>query len=116
MSVICIAFSGTIFSAHVSDPKPGQVVYKADHVIDDLVVDSQGARLYWTAYNAGFIAMLDIASGDRNVTHDVIVSSLTSPRAVVIDVINRCVPITPSDVYLVKPPPHTYWKRALSEC
>jgi len=83
-------FSGIIFSANLSDPKPGQIVYKADHVIDDLVIDPERAHLYWAAYDAGFIARLDITGGS-NTTHDVIVSSLTSPRALVIDVINRCV-------------------------
>jgi len=83
-------FSGIIFSSSMSYPKRSQVVYKADHVIDDLVIDPAGAYLYWTAYRAGLIARLDI-TGHSNTTHDVIVSSLTSPRALVIDVINRCV-------------------------
>jgi len=75
----------------MSDPKPGQVVYKADHVMDDLVLDPDGVYLYWTAFNAGFIARIDVnASDDGNATHDVIVSSLTSPRALAIDVTNRC--------------------------
>ena len=90
MSVVLnCSFSGIIFSANVSDPRPGHVVYKAGHVMDDLVIDPEGIYLYWTAFNAGFIARLDITS-DGNATHDVIVSSLTSPRALVIDVINRC--------------------------
>jgi len=63
-------------------------VYRADHVIDDLVIDPETDYLFWTAYDAGFIARLDITGRD-NTTHDVIVSSLTSPRALVIDVINR---------------------------
>jgi len=92
--LIFIAFnchcSRIIFSANILDPKPGQVVYKADHVIDDLVIDPESRYLYWTAYDAGFIARLDI-TGDANNRHDVIVSSLTSPRAIVIDINNRCV-------------------------
>jgi len=59
-------------------------------VIDDLVIDPESAYLYWTAYDAGFIARLDV-TGHGNPRHDVIVSSLTSPRALVVDVINRCV-------------------------
>jgi len=82
-----------IFSANVSDPEPGDhVVYKSDHVMDDLVLDPDGVYLYWTAYKAGLIARLDVTGTDdvTTKTHDVIVSSLTSPRALVIDVINRC--------------------------
>jgi len=74
----------------MSDPQAGQIVYKANHVIEDVVIDAQTGYLYWTAYDAGFIAKLRITS-DVNRTHDVIVSSLTSPRALVIDVISRYV-------------------------
>jgi len=84
-------FSGIIFSSSLSDPEPGQqIVYRAEHVIDDLVVDPEtGAYLYWTAYDAGFIARLSVTGNSNSTSHDVIVSSLTSPRALVIDVINR---------------------------
>ena len=85
----------------MSDPKPGQVLYKANHVIDDLAIDPDNAYLYWTAYDAGFIARLDI-TGNGNTTHDVIVSSLTSPRALIIDVINRCVTSREAHYYLVQ--------------
>lgn len=76
-----------MYMAQVADVDGGIPVYFADHVIDDLAVDAEGRYIYWTAYDAGFIARLDVTI--PAVSHDVIVQSLMSPRALVVDSLHR---------------------------
>lgn len=64
----------------------GTLVYLAGHVIDDLAIDDEGRFIYWTAYDAGFIARLDVTI--PGATHDVIVHTVTYPRALVVDSIH----------------------------
>jgi hypothetical protein len=72
-----------IHLSQIAEFNGGTLVYLAGHVIDDLVIDDEGRFIYWTAYDAGCIARLDVTK--QGATHDVIVQTLTSPRALVID-------------------------------
>ena len=51
------------------------------HVIDALVLDPYGDRLYWTAYDAGVIASVSLSGGSYRIE----VEGLDKPRAIQFD-------------------------------
>ena len=62
------------------------LLYNAGHVVDGMSLDDTSKYLYWTTYDMGSVARLDLVSHTR----DILVTDLDKPRAIVVDNKNRC--------------------------